>query len=135
MKLAVVVWMAAAVSVVGSGCGRGGGGPRRYTVSGTVTFRGQPVPVGRIDFEPDTEQGNSGPGGTAEIRQGRYTTARGRGVVGGPHVVRITGSDGVPLEVADEGTIDRRGTALFPEYVARADLPHSDSTWDVDVPN
>ena len=89
----------------------------------------------RTDFEPDTEQGNSGPFGTAEIRQGRYTTAGNRGVVGGPHLVRITGSDGVPLEVADEGSIDPRGMPLFPEYVEHVDLPHGNSTRDFDVPD
>lgn len=135
MKIAMVVWLAVAAAAVASGCGRGGGGPTRYTVTGTVTFQGQPVPYGRIDFEPDTEQGNSGPFGTAEIRQGRYTTAGNRGVVGGPHLVRITGSDGVPLEVADEGSIDPRGMPLFPEYVGHADLPHANSTWDFDVPD
>ncbi len=134
MKLPVVVWIAVAATVFVAGCGRGGGGPTRYTVTGTVTFRGQPVPYGRIDFEPDTEQGNSGPFGTAEIRQGRYTTARSRGVVGGPHVVRILGSDGVPLEVADEGSVDPRGMPLFPEYTERVDLPHKNTTWDFDVP-
>jgi hypothetical protein len=122
----------AAVAVFG-GCERGGGGPKRYTVTGTVTFRGQPVPCGRIDFEPDTERGNSGPFGTAEIRQGQYTTARNRGVVGGPHLVRILGSDGVPLKVADEGSIDPRGTRLFREYTENIDLPRSDSTRDFDA--
>jgi hypothetical protein len=41
------------------GCGPDG--PSRYSISGSVTFQGKPVPVGFIKFEPDTAKSNAGP--------------------------------------------------------------------------
>ena len=76
-----------------AGCGAGESeGPDRFGVSGTVNYEGQPVQSGRIYFEPDSAQGNSGPQGYAEIAAGKYDTAgdSGKGTVGGPHRVRIT---------------------------------------------
>ena len=62
----------------------GCGNEKTYRVSGKVTFKGQPVPEGRIFFMPDPSKGNKGPSGSAEIKNGRYDTdAGGRGVVGG----------------------------------------------------
>lgn len=103
-------------------------GPARYDVSGAVTFDGQPVPAGRIVFEPDSTQSNQGPAAYADIESGRYATPRGKGHVGGPHVVRITGTDGVPSgELPD-------GRQLFPEYKTTLDLPQDDADHDFDVP-
>ena len=51
--------------------------------------------AGRVIFEPDTTQGNSGPGGYANIRDGYYETLRGKGAVGGPHRVRVMILSGV----------------------------------------
>ncbi|MGQ9504747.1 MAG: hypothetical protein ACUVQG_06520 [Thermogutta sp.] len=103
--------------------------PTLYHVSGTVTFGGKPVPAGSIIFEPDTSKGNQGPAGFAAIKNGRYDTRdAGRGTVGGPHVVRITGLDGVPAEELPQGT------PLFPEYTTQIDLPKKELTQDFDVP-
>jgi hypothetical protein len=115
--------------IIGSpGCG-GTTGPKSYEVSGTVSYRGQPVPVGYVSLEPDPTAGNTGPGTMAKIVAGRYRTDRGRGVVGGPHRVRIFGFDGVP---ADDGLGD--GTPLFAEVVYSVDLPKKASIQDFDVP-
>lgn len=114
---------------VNTGCG-GGRDARQYHVSGTVTYDGQPVPAGAVVFEPDTAQGNAGPPGFAPIRQGRFDTRSGKGVVGGPHVVKISGSDGQP----DDLGLFPSGTPLFPEYVHRVDLPQESSTHEFDVP-
>ncbi|ASV74064.1 hypothetical protein THTE_1462 [Thermogutta terrifontis] len=98
--------------------GSGGGGPKTYHVSGTVTLDGKPVPAGSILFEPDQSKGNTGPAGFAKIKDGKYDTRQnGRGTVGGPHVVRIIALDGVPAEELPEGT------PLAPEYVTHVDLP------------
>ena len=48
-----------------AGCG---GGPEFYTVSGTVTFRGAPLPAGEIRFAPDARRGNEGPAVVARMR-------------------------------------------------------------------
>ena len=110
------------------GCDKGG--PARYDVSGTVTYQGQPVPIGSIVFEPDSTKGNSGASGSAQIKDGKYDTREedGTGTIGGPHLVRILGLDGKP-----DGELTR-GTPLFPEYGTTIDLPKETTTHDFDVP-
>jgi hypothetical protein len=116
-------------AVLAAGCGPGGG-PRRYRVRGTVTYQGDPIPAGMVVFEPDTSQGNSGPQGFAPLVDGRYDTAAGgRGAVGGPHLVRITGFDGVPLD--DDAP---SGQPLFNVYETTVDLPEESMTLDFDLP-
>ena len=70
-------------------------GPPRYRVSGTVTFRGEPVPVGVIQFTPDSSQGNSGPPGFADIKDGKFDTElSGKGAIGGPHLIMVDAFNG-----------------------------------------
>ncbi len=122
----VAWWLLAA-----GGCGGGGGdGPPRFDVSGSVTFNSQPVPFGRIVFDPDTAAGNKGPQGFAEIRDGRYDTRTGRGIVGGAHVVRISGFGKDPKT----GNEDNPVPALFPDYQTKVELPKQESTQDFEVP-
>jgi len=120
-------------AVLAAGCG-GDGGPGRYRVRGTVTFDGKPVPLGYISFAPDTSQGNRGPGSGAPIRDGSYETASGKGVVGGPYVVRIAGTDGVPVELPGEGMLPE-GSPLFEEYVTKIVLAKERSEQDFEVPS
>lgn len=116
-------------AVVQSGCG-GDSGPKRYGVSGTVTFDGQPVPVGTITFDPDVSKGNRGPQGRARIVDGKYDTGAkdGKGMVGGPHVVTISGAH---RESAGE---DDPVPSLFKEKMLNVDLPTEPSTQDFDIP-
>lgn len=74
------------------GCGRGGDLQPTATVSGVVTYRGQPVPSGRIQFVPDAR----GPGVRTAFglldSQGRYTLStygNGDGAIVGTHRVGI----------------------------------------------
>jgi len=128
-----LVWRTLAAALTGcllvaAGCSRQPAGPARFAVSGSVTFAGQPVPVGRISFEPDTAAGNSGPAGYGSIVAGRYSTYPTMGAVKGPQVVRITGFDGKPFgEMTD-------GKPLFPDHTTSADLPAKPTTIDFDVP-
>ena len=105
-------------------------GPERYDFSGAVTFGGKPVPAGTIEFEPDGAAKNAGPQVVVAIKDGRYETPPGKGTVGGPHIVRIFGYDGVPN--IEGGSIE--GAAIFPPYETRLDLPKQSSTHDFDVP-
>jgi putative alpha-1,2-mannosidase len=115
------------------GCG-GDSGPKRYQLEGTVTFNSTPIPYGTIQFLPDETKGNSGPPGYAEIVNGAYSTTRGGvGVVGGAHVIRITGKSEKPVEQADADAVPTAKT-LFPEYQTFYDLPKEDSTLALDVP-
>ncbi len=113
-----------------AGCGQDG--PQRYEVSGTVTYNGQPLPYGDIHFDPDSKQGNHGPGAVAPIRGGSYATPSGKGIVGGPHVVRIYGSDGIAVEVPYEGR-NEAGTPLFDVYTESVDFPEEDAKRDFKV--
>jgi hypothetical protein len=105
-------------------------GERTYQLSGAVTYDGKPVPGGHIVFEPDTTGGNNGGSGFAKIKDGRYDTSilDGRGVVGGPHVVRVYGTDGVR-----HGEL-LNGIPIFQEYTTTADLPKKNGTVDFMVP-
>lgn len=114
-----------------SGCS-GSGGPPRYEVWGTVTFDGKPVPKGFIKFTPDTAQGNSGPGGGAEIKDGHYRTATGKGVSGGPHVVHIVGYDGVATSAEGEELPD--GQSLFTPYQTTIDFPKEKVEHNFEIP-
>lgn len=121
---------ACAVAVAAGGCGRRDSGPARYTLSGTVTFDGKPVPHGTISIAPDTSRGNSGPGAFAQIDSGRYQTTAGTGTVGGPHILAVTGFEAIP---GAEG-VDSDDGLLFAAFEVPVDLPHEDATHDIAVP-
>jgi hypothetical protein len=122
---------ALAMCMIG-GCGSSPEGPPRFQISGRVTFDGKPVPKGFISFEPDTQAGNKGPGGGAPILNGQYKTERERGVVGGPHLVRIVGYGGVSETVEGEQLAD--GKPLFETFETKFDFPKQHGTADFQVP-
>ncbi|MCA9055738.1 MAG: hypothetical protein KDA75_17990 [Planctomycetaceae bacterium] len=98
------------------GCG-GSDEPTLYQLSGEVEFDGQPIPYGRVEFEPDTTKGNSGGPGYADIVDGKYdtNTPTGRGVVGGPHIVRFYGSNERPQTAGADGTLDETAIGSIEE--------------------
>ena len=114
---------AAVVLAAGVLAGCSDDGPKRYRVSGAATFDGQPIPYGEVLLTPDGSKKNSGPQGIAPIRDGRYDTAaaEGKGVAGGPTIVRVTGLSGP-------------GGKLLCEYEWPIELPRGDGTQDLDVP-
>ena len=105
-------------------------GERVYQLSGNITYAGKPVPAGHIIFEPDNNAGAHGGSGFAKIKDGHYDTSilDGHGVMGGPHIVRIQGLDGIV-----RGEL-LNGISLFPEFVTTADLPKGNGTKDFEVP-
>lgn len=111
-----------------AGCGAASG-PPRYDVAGNVSFDGQPVQGGRVIFEPDAVQSNRGPAAYANIINGRYATDAGRGTVGGPLVVRISGFEG-----KSAGGEIPEGRQLFPEYRTKVELPRETAAHDFDIP-
>jgi hypothetical protein len=113
----------------------GCGGEKTYRVSGKVTFKGQPIPEGRIHFIPDGAKGNKGIAGYADIKAGAYdTSSGGKGAIGGPMLVRIEAWD--PAKKIDKPDKSALSSIpqLFPPYQISADLPKSDTTKDIDVP-
>ena len=112
-----------------TGCGDSG--PPRYHLSGTITHGGQPIPAGSITFMPDTTKGNSGPAVSVDIVDGRFDTkVKGKGHVGGPHVVKV-----IALDKAADGDDEFGGSfPMFPPYEMNVDLPAEDGTRDLEVP-
>lgn len=72
-----------------AGCGGGSKGPVTYSVSGTVTFDGEPVKKGDIKFVPE-EPGAAPDAGS--IVDGKYSLS----AKGGKKKVQITASRDVP---------------------------------------
>jgi hypothetical protein len=105
-----------------AGCS-GEQGPKRYRVSGTITFDGKPVPHGAVLFSPDTAKGNTGPQGIAEIKDGKYDTAGSRapGIAGGATIVRVT-------------ALSNPNGKLLCEHEFSVELPNADSTHDIQIP-
>ena len=116
-----------AVPLVLGGCGAPSSGP--YHLSGKVTYKGQPLPAGRIFFLPNTAKGNTGQGGFAEIKNGVFDTRnKGGATPGGPLIARIDGFDG------QSSPTNAVGQALFLGYETEFEAPRADATRDFDVP-
>jgi hypothetical protein len=129
-RLAAVMIGCTAILFLGSGCSAEKF--PRYRVSGKATWAGQPIPAGMVYFEPDFSQGNKGPAGRATIKDGVYdTAAAGKGVVCGPHRVRVDGFDPARSK-SDDGIVQT--TPLFETYETTLVLPAAPSEVDFDVP-
>jgi hypothetical protein len=72
------------------GCGDDTGLARRYPVSGTVTYNGNPVEKGRIDFIPAQAEGRAASGQIADGRYSLTTAIPGDGALPGPYKVTVT---------------------------------------------
>jgi len=80
------------LALASAGCGPSG--PKLVALSGTVTFKGEPVPAGYITFTPPS---GGGIVRSVPIKNGRYDTAEAvgeKGVHPGPNAIRITGFNG-----------------------------------------
>jgi hypothetical protein len=114
-------------------CGCRESGVEKYDISGTVTYKGQPVPAGFVLFKPDTANGNSGPGSNAGLLNGHYATRPGQGVVGGKYIVQIASHDGIPFDMGN-GVMNPVGKPLRSMYRAQIDLPKESTTFDIEIP-
>lgn len=77
LLLAAVVWLAACDSA-----------PRRYKVSGTVKYKGEPIKSGSIQFRSD-----KGDVGGAQITDGKYDIPAEGGLVPGNYKVAVNYPD------------------------------------------
>ncbi len=124
LRMAALARLAPALIVLAASVGCGGDGTHR--VSGTVTYKGNPVPAGKIYFSPDGLKGNAGGTGYADIKDGKYDTSwpGGRGAAGGPSVAAIEGFD--PAAPVKRDKADTSGevttTSLFPRYEVTLDI-------------
>ncbi len=100
------------------GCGEGSTG---VSLSGKVTFKENPVPAGKIYFQPD--KGNTGNEGFATITNGQYDTKEnGRGASPGSNMVKIEGYDAPG------------GNMLF-KHTILEDIAADQTTLDIEVPD
>jgi len=113
--------------LVVAGCS-GGDHPKRYRLTGAITFDGKPVPSGWIIFAPE-----HGPGASANIEGGRYETPEGFGSIGGMHTIEVFGFDGVSAPDPNvEGAVNTAGKAMF-TYTFKKDIPKETTTWDIHI--
>tara|TARA_R110002095_G_scaffold196350_5_gene175221 strand:+ start:2104 stop:2529 length:426 start_codon:yes stop_codon:yes gene_type:complete len=105
-------------------------GPSRNRITGTVQFDGKPIPYGEIKFTPDAKNGGSGPQGQAMIVDGKFDTAElKKGPTSGPHIIEISGYDGVPNE-----EMGKWGAPLFFPYKTELSIENENSHLDLKVP-
>ena len=107
------------------------GGPERFGVSGSVTYRGAPVPSGQIRFMPDRSKGNRGPQGFAEIIDGKFDIDSRLGTITGPVLVVISGADG---KDRDDERSRPYGNWLFKNHKIAVDIESGGKGMDFDVP-
>jgi hypothetical protein len=88
--------------VLAAGCTKE---PGPAQLSGTVTFKGQPVPAGWISFTPDAAA-PEGYGGVKvlQIKDGVYDSSKqSPPLIPGPYQVKIAGFDGVVVPLYGQG--------------------------------
>ncbi len=115
-----------------AGCGNSSG--TQY--SGSVTFQGQPIPSGKIYFQPDSTQGNSGQTGYANIKDGKYDTSSdgGMGAPSGPMIVAVEGFAPAAAAGTGEGGDEVSNVRMFPRFEKAVDLTSANGKFDIDVP-
>ena len=114
----------AAVLALAAGCA---GGPEMGQVSGTVTFKGQPVPAGWISFTPEPGKGSVR---VCQIKDGRYdsSTEGEPGVHPGKNLVKIAGFDGKKIPLWGQGK------QIFNPVDFEFEVPASATTKDWVIP-
>jgi hypothetical protein len=86
--LQLAVWLGCVLlTAFFTGCSRGDRGPERVVVSGIVTYKGQPIPDGAIQFAPSAT--SAAPMSGALIADGKYKVDAHGGVPVGTHKIRI----------------------------------------------
>jgi hypothetical protein len=123
-----IVRLASGCSVIAlavmSGCGRSDG---LTSVSGRVTFRGEPVLRGDVFIEPDASQGNVGPQCRASIVNGVFESRPRYGAVRGPVNVVVEGFHTPPQS--------EFAVPLFPRPEFKTEIPGGTTSLDIIVPD
>ena len=115
-----------------AGCGESG--PKRYGVSGTVKFHGEPVKLGSINFQAD-----DGASGGAQITDGKYAIPAAAGLTVGKYKVAVSYPDPKTAPTAEEAPGDSGAVReLLPEKYAdgselTAEIKAESNTVDFDL--
>jgi hypothetical protein len=120
--VSVAAGLALTLAIV-SGCQKSNG---LTPVTGKVTFKGNPVPMGNVSIEPDASQGNKGPQCRSSIIKGVFTSRPEFGSVSGPVIVDVEGSEQHPDKEFP--------VPLFPRYTFKTEIPKGKATLDIVVP-
>ena len=118
----IVVAVALTLAIF-SGCQKSNG---LTPVTGKVTFKGSPVPMGNVYIEPDASQGNKGPQCRSSIIKGEFKSRLEFGSVSGPVIVDVEGSE----QASDK----EFPVPLFPRYTFKTEIPKGKATLDIVVP-
>lgn len=118
-KLQWLVFSATCLMVIG--CGGGDGLDKRYKVSGKVTYKGQPVEKGTINFLPEKPEGR---GANGQIVNGEYsltTQEPGDGAFPGNYSVTVDALN-ADMSVAEAAAKKKGATsvAIPQDMVAKA---------------
>jgi hypothetical protein len=106
-------------------------GLKRYQVSGTVTFDGQPIAEGEIRFSPDNTKGNTGPQGYAAIQNGKFTTLKETGVIAGSMYATVTAVDPIKGEEKNDGSSSRK--IIFENWNYAFEMPAKSHVLDLKI--
>lgn len=115
-----------AVALAATGCGPSG--PKLVPLSGSVTFKGEPVPAGYVILTPPSGGGNVR---SIPIKNGRYDTAEmvgEKGVHPGPNKILITGYNGKKEKFYADGK------QIFNPVEEQFTVPDAGGTKDFVVP-
>ena len=91
------------------GCGREG--PERVVVSGSVTYRGEPLESGEIRFEPAKD--STAPMAGAAISDGKYAVDSKGGVAVGTYKIRIEAFR-TPADYQEPSEAEQQGPLIPP---------------------
>lgn len=99
-------------------------------ISGTVSFKGKPVPAGYITFTPDVGAGTLGQVVGFQILEGKYDSSKNTppGLQPGTYKIRIGGFDGIKIPMWGQGK------QIFNPIEDSFVVPDGTSTKDFEVP-
>jgi len=95
------VWTLVGICLAGAGCGGGSDGPRTIPISGKVTYKGEPVKNGQINFFPETGQEIRGTQANTQ-EDGVFQTPPGKGLMVGRYKVSVQAYKGPVNDPASE---------------------------------
>ncbi len=123
------------IAFLASGCGKL---PTGNAINGTVTFRGQPLDQGTIEFSPAAGQGTMSGG---PIKNGQYLLPAEQGLEPGAYTVRIYSRDAGEQLQADEAPGEATGapTQRIPaeyntETTLKAEVKAGENKFDFNIP-
>jgi len=104
--------------------------PRPAQISGSVTFKGKPIPAGNLTFTPDVET-SGGKLKMLTVKDGRFDSSKEQdpGLPPGKYKVTIAGYDGVQIRMFYQGK--QIFNAVSEDFV----VPDGTTTKDFSVPD